>query len=207
MTAAFNQQLFSLVIQGIIVSCVVALFLSIFVDFVLFTRNDHVNKERKSIVETGTMTLFFIAYYFILASKVGTINLQSSGMKQFLAIWGTAMILVGCAANIKGRFNLGKNWANQIKIYEEHTLVQTGMYAMVRHPLYSSIILMLYGGCVVYRNSFAFMAVSLIFVPFMHHRAKQEETLLLQSFPEYEKYKKKTGMLFPRIRARKDGGL
>jgi protein-S-isoprenylcysteine O-methyltransferase Ste14 len=202
MAAAFNQQPFNLIIQGIISTCVFALFLSVFIDFMIFSRRDDVRKERKSIVETGTMTFFFILYYFILVSKVGTVDLQSG--KQLMAILGTAMIVLGCAANIKGRFNLGRNWANQIKIYEKHTLVQTGMYAIVRHPLYTSIILMLYGGCVVYRNILAFTAVTLIFIPFMYYRAKQEEAMLWQSFPQYEEYMGKTGMLFPRIRIRKD---
>ncbi|MDF2531290.1 MAG: isoprenylcysteine carboxyl methyltransferase [Clostridia bacterium] len=204
MEEVLKQQPFNLIIQVIIASSVLALFLSVFIDFMLFSQDNNVKKERKSIVETGTMTLFFIAYYLILVSKVGTIGLTSQLAKQLMMVLGTIMILTGCAANIKGRFNLGKNWANQIKIYKEHTLVQTGMYSIVRHPLYSSIIFMFYGGCLVYRNIAAFTAVSFVFIPFMYYRAKQEETLLLQSFPKYEEYKKTTGMLFPRIRKRKD---
>lgn len=204
MAEILNQQPFNLIIQAIISVSVFALFLSVFIDFMLFSQSHHVQKERKSVVETGTMTVFFIIYYIILVSKVGTIGLASEFVKQLMMILGTVMILSGCAANIKGRFNLGRNWANQIKIYKTHTLVQTGMYSIVRHPLYSSIILMFYGGCLVYRNITAFTAVSVIFVPFMYYRAKQEETLLLQSFPNYEEYKKKTGMLFPMIRTRKD---
>jgi protein-S-isoprenylcysteine O-methyltransferase Ste14 len=204
MEEVLNQRPFNLIIQVIIVTSVLALFLSVFIDFMLFSQDNNVKKERKSIVETGTMTLFFITYYLILVSKVGTIGLASQLAKQLMMVLGTVMILAGCAANIKGRFNLGKNWANQIKIYKEHTLVQTGMYSIVRHPLYSSIILMFYGGCLVYGNMAAFAAVSFVFVPFMYYRAKQEETLLLQSFPKYEEYKKKTGMLFPMLRKRKD---
>lgn len=204
MAEILNQQPFNQIIQAIIAASVFVLIISVFIDFMLFSQSNNVKKERKSIVETGTMTFFFILYYFVLVSKVGTIGLGSELAKQLLKILGTSMIVLGCVVNIKGRFNLGKNWANQIKIYKEHTLVQTGMYSIVRHPLYSSIILMFYGGCLVYRNIAVFAAVSLIFVPFMYYRAKQEEVLLLQSFPKYEEYKKKTGMLFPKIRARKD---
>jgi protein-S-isoprenylcysteine O-methyltransferase Ste14 len=204
MMEALNQQPFSIIIQAIISISVFALFLSVFIDFMMFSRSHHVQKEKKSIVETGTMTFFFIVYYFILVRKTGTIDIPFQMMKQLIAILGTAMILTGCAANIKGRFNLGKNWANHIKIYEEHTLVQTGMYRFVRHPLYASIMLMLYGGCLVYRNITAFAAVSFVFIPFMYYRARQEEVLLLQRFPQYEEYKGRTGMFFPVIRARKD---
>lgn len=204
MLGILNQQPFNLIIQGIIAASVLVLFISVFIDFMMFSQSNNVKKERKSIVETGTMTFFFIVYYLILVSKVGTIGIESKLVKQLMMILGTMMILSGCVANIKGRFNLGKNWANQIKIYQEHTLVQTGMYSIVRHPLYSSIIFMFYGGCLVYRNIVAFAAVSFVFVPFMYYRAKQEEALLLQSFPNYEEYKKKTGMLFPMRRKRED---
>ncbi len=192
-----------IIIQAIISACVLALFLSVFIDFMLFSRSNNVQRERKSIVETGTMTFFFIVYYFILLSKAGTIGLKSQLIGQLLMILGIAMIIIGCLANIMGRFNLGKNWSNQIKIYKEQTLVQTGMYRIVRHPLYASIILMFYGGCLVYKNILAFLAVSIVFIPFMYYRAKQEEMLLLQRFADYKEYKQKTGMLFPIIRIRK----
>lgn len=192
-----------ILIQAIISLCVLALFLSVFIDFMLYSRSHNVQREKKSIVETGTMTFFFIAYYFILVSKAGTLDLKFQLIRQLLMLLGTAMIIIGCIANIMGRFNLGRNWANQIKIYKEQTLVQTGMYSIVRHPLYASIILMFYGGCLVYRDILAFAAVSIIFIPFMYYRAKQEETFLMQRFPDYDKYKKRTGMFFPIIRIRK----
>ena len=112
-------------------------------------------------------------------------------------------MLTNSVMNIMGRFNLGSNWANHIKIYDEHTLVQRGMYKIVRHPLYASIILMFYGACLVYRNILCFLAVTLIFIPFMYYRAKQEETLLIQTFSEYKDYKERTGMFFPKITKRK----
>jgi serine/threonine-protein kinase len=48
-------------------------------------------------------------------------------------------------------------------------------------------------------NIYCFLAVTVIFVPFMYYRAKQEETMLMQRFSEYTEYKKKTGMLFPKV--------
>lgn len=191
--------MFSFIIQFIICSSVVALFLSILIDFTLYTRDEHIKKEKKSIVETGTMTVFLLVFYLLLMSKIGVIPVYNIDLKNILIIIGTVAIVVGCIVNIMGRFNLGSNWANHIKIYDEHTLVQNGMYKIVRHPLYASIILMFYGACLVYRNLLCFFAVTFIFIPFMYYRAKQEETLLIQNFDEYKEYKKTTGMFFPKI--------
>jgi protein-S-isoprenylcysteine O-methyltransferase Ste14 len=197
------QDMFSFIIQLIICSSVLALFVSILIDFTLYTRDEHIKKEKKSIVETGTMTLFLFSFYLILITKIGIVPIYNSNLKHIVIITGTLAIVSGCIVNILGRFNLGSNWANQIKIYDEHTLIQNGMYKIVRHPLYASIMLMFYGACLVYRNILCFLAVTFIFIPFMYYRAKQEETLLILTFYEYNDYKKTTGMFFPKILKRK----
>lgn len=190
---------FSFIIQLIICISLVALFASILIDFILYTRDNHIKKEKKSIVETGTMTLFLFGFYLILTTKIGVVQIYDNNLKHIVIIIGTIAIACGCIMNILGRFNLGSNWANHIKIYDEHTLVQKGMYKIVRHPLYGSIMLMFYGAVLVYRNILCFIAVTFIFIPFMYYRAKQEETLLIQTFSEYNEYKKRTGMFFPKI--------
>lgn len=174
--------------------CLFALFTSILINFAE-AENKKVKKEKKSVVETGTMTLFFLVFYFFIRFKIGDLEFTSLT----LTIIGTLMIVIGTYINIKGRFNLGKNWANQVKIYKTQTLVKTGMYSIVRHPLYSSLIMMFYGACLVHPNYLAFLSTTLIFIPFMYYRAKQEEQLLLKTFKEYKQYKKEVGMFFPKL--------
>lgn len=199
-----SQGLFSIIIQTVICFSVFLLFVAVLIDFTLYSTKEKVQKEKKSIVETGTMTLFFLGFYLILRSGAGVVPISSEPLKTFLILLGTAMIVAGCIANIFGRFDLGRNWANQIKIYDEHTLVETGLYGIVRHPLYASIILMFYGAGLVYRNIWSLLAVSAVFVPFMVYRASQEEQLLAQKFPQYEQYKQRVGMLFPKLFKRKE---
>jgi protein-S-isoprenylcysteine O-methyltransferase Ste14 len=58
---------------------------------------------------------------------------------------------------------------------------------------------MYFGASLVYSNWLAFVANTLIFLPAMFYRAKLEEKMLAQEFPEYKNYQKKVGMFFPRI--------
>lgn len=194
-----NYTVFDLIIQGLISVFVTILFTAIFFDFILFSRRERVKKEKKSIVETGTMTLFFLAFLFVLRSGVLVLEMPNENIKRLVMIIGTILIGAGCFLNILGRINLGRNWANHIKIYDEHRLVKGGVYSLVRHPLYSSIMLMFFGGCLVYRSLSGFFSVVFVFIPFMYYRAKQEEALLSQTFWEYASYKKSTGMFFPKI--------
>jgi protein-S-isoprenylcysteine O-methyltransferase Ste14 len=78
-------------------------------------------------------------------------------------------------------------------------MIQKGMYRFVRHPLYASIIWMFFGASFVYMNYAALLANVCVFIPAMYYRAKQEERLLAQEFPEYQAYQKAVGMFFPKF--------
>jgi protein-S-isoprenylcysteine O-methyltransferase Ste14 len=187
-----------LVIADVVIGlCLFALFTSILINFVE-SKHKEVKKEKRSIVETGSMTLFFIFFYLLIRFKIGAFVVGDFARVSLIII-GLIMIVFGCFVNIFGRFNLGKNWANQVKIYKNQTLVKVGVYRFVRHPLYASIMLMFYGACLVHLNYLAFFSNTFIFIPFMYYRAKQEEWLLSKTFKEYSKYQKEVGMFFPKL--------
>lgn len=189
----FNLAFFINFLVGL---CILAIFVAVTFNFIEDSeREKKTKKQKKSIVETGTMTGFFVLVYFLLKLQIGTFLTNYF----FLVILGLAVMIFGTFFNIWGRMYLGKNWANQIKIYSNHSLVKSGPYKIVRHPLYASLIWMFYASSLIYANWSVFFATSFIFVPFMFYRAKQEENLLQKSFPEYEDFRKKTGMFFPRI--------
>lgn len=186
----------NLISDIVILICLFALSIAIILNF--FESNNKIAKEKKSVVETGSMVGFFVFFYALIRFKIGFVSLPILGIYIFKII-GLITIIFGCYINILGRRSLGKNWANQVTIYQDQTLIQKGAYKYVRHPLYSSIIWMFYGSCLVYSNYYGFIATTLIFIPFMYYRAKQEEKLLSERFEEYKDYQKKTGMFFPKF--------
>lgn len=173
-----------------------SVFVAIAVDFLKYDNKNDTKKSRKSIVATGTMVGFYIFYFLTIRFHIGSLKFISPT----LAIFGTALVVSGAVINILGRLTLKNNWANHIKIYNGHQLMVTGTYRLVRHPLYASIMLMLLGGSIAYRNWLSAILTIFIFIPFMSYRAKQEENLLTVEFPEYADYKRETGMFFPKIR-------
>lgn len=188
--------IFERIVNSIIVLSVMALFASIFIDFKLFNNKENTKKSKKSIVATGSMIGFYFVYYAVLRFKIGVISFSNDA----IIIIGTIMILAGSIINILGRLNLKDNWANHIKIYDGHKLITIGMYKIVRHPLYASIMLMLFGGSLAYRNWASAVLTMFVFIPFMYYRAKQEEELLSKEFEEYNDYKKQVGMFFPKMK-------
>lgn len=59
-------------------------------------------------------------------------------------------------------------------------------------------------GC-IYQNYVVIILNTIIFIPFITYRAKQEEKELDKTFDEYKNYKKKVGMFFPKILRIKKG--
>lgn len=177
--------------------CILSIFLAVALNFLNDSEQKRkLSKQEKSIVETGTMTGFFVLVYVLLRFRIGSFEASHWG----LVLAGLTVMIFGTFFNIWGRKYLGKNWANQIKVYKTHKLVQTGPYKIVRHPLYASLIWMFCSAGVIYANWLIILVTIFIFIPFMYYRAKQEENLLSKTFPEYQIYKKITGMFFPKIK-------
>ncbi|MEI7621211.1 MAG: isoprenylcysteine carboxylmethyltransferase family protein [Candidatus Moraniibacteriota bacterium] len=192
-------QIFLLTCNLVVLICTFAVIVAVLIDFAQFQERNRVKKEKKSIVETGTMFLFFFLFYALLRFKLGQISMPLTADRMALAVVGLLLVLVGAFVNVQGRLNLGKNWSNQIKIYADHYFVSSGMYSFVRHPLYGSIIWMFFGASLVYGNYLALLSNVVIFIPAMYFRAKQEERLLAKEFPAYKDYQKKVGMFFPKL--------
>jgi protein-S-isoprenylcysteine O-methyltransferase Ste14 len=191
--------IFFLILYFLSAICLWILLSAILLNF-YFSRKQGVLKEKKSIVETGSMFAFFIVMVVLVYFKLGSLDFPV-WYRFFIAIVGTVLIIAGTIVNIEGRLKLKGNWGNQIRIYEHHALVTTGIYRFVRHPLYASTSLMLIGFALLFRNYLVLIAVILIFVPFMVYRARQEDALLQAVFKdEFTAYKAKTGLFLPRFR-------
>lgn len=177
-----------------------AIVLAVFIDFIENHSNRNPKKEKRSIVETGTMFLFFILFYLSIRLSIGKINFQLNEWiwAELFICW--FVILMGTYFNIAGRIVLGKNWANQIKIYKNHELKTSGVYSIVRHPLYASLIWIFYACSIIYFNWVAFLLNTFIFIPMMYYRARQEEKLLSEQFKNYKNYKKEVGMFLPKMK-------
>lgn len=202
------NSVFGYAISVIVTLCVVSLFIAIGIDFYLYRSRQGVKHERHSIVATGSMIAFYFVYYVVLRLNIGILPSISVEILRIQVMIGLALVAFGTVINIVGRTQLKGNWANHIKIYEGHSLVTRGVYSFARHPLYSSIIIMLFGGSLIYSNWVCAVLVAVVFVPSMVYRAKQEERLLIKEFPEYIEYKRQVGILFPkRLRGYRNEGV
>jgi protein-S-isoprenylcysteine O-methyltransferase Ste14 len=191
--------MFNLIADTVTAVCILTMATAIVFNF-LNTQQPREFKERRSPVATASMTAFFVLLYFTIRFRWSA--LEPSGWIAFRS-FGLVLMLYGAAFNVWGRLYLKTNWSDHVRIYDDQTLVTTGPYRIVRHPLYASIIWMFYGAAIAYLNPLAALENTLIFIPAMIYRSNLEEDELRKTFGEtFSNYWKTTGRFFPRIGSR-----
>ena len=96
--------------------------------------------------------------------------------------------------------DLGHNWSVSLDLRERHTLVTTGIYAMVRHPMYSGFWLMALAQALLLPNWIAGPAGLVGFGALFFGRVRREEDMMIAAFgEEYRAYMARTARVVPWI--------
>jgi len=120
--------------------------------------------------------------------------------------WAAVAVGFACLGlSIDCWLRMGRNWRMAVTPDQQTDLVTTGLYGLVRHPIYAlSILLMLCTVVVVPTVPVAVMAV--IHITLMVVKARNEELFLSERHGEsYRRYLQRTGRFVPRLHARDAG--
>jgi protein-S-isoprenylcysteine O-methyltransferase Ste14 len=116
-----------------------------------------------------------------------------------IAALGTLLTASGIGIAIWARYHIGQNWSSRVTLKRDHTLIQTGPYAVMRHPIYSGLLLAFFGTALARGEWRGLVAVMLILLSHSW-KALREEALMRTAFgPEYDEYRRRTGFIFPRF--------
>jgi len=113
-----------------------------------------------------------------------------------LGIFADLFVLLGLFIAIWARVTLGGNWSARVALKENHELIQRGPYRVVRHPIYSGLLVMILGTAILVGQPSGFVALFVCFLGFWI-KARQEEKLLTKHLPGYPEYKSRTKALVP----------
>lgn len=106
-----------------------------------------------------------------------------------------ALIVAGGLLNLIGLLTLRRAFTIMT---EARTLITRGIFGVIRHPLYTGHFIMFFGSMLL-RLDWSAAGMYLIFLVGQVVRTKLEERKLSQVFPEYEQYRRSTGMFFPKL--------
>ena len=132
---------------------------------------------------------FFLIFLMLLAFGEPTHYLWSG---LFISCVGIIIGLIAINTHEKGNFNIRPD------IKESCTLVTHGIYAYIRHPMYLSVLTMMFGVLLIYWSFYELVLYALL-VAVMLTKLLYEESLWQCHSAEYEAYKQDTKRLIPFI--------
>jgi len=142
------------------------------------------------IMLVGLSLVIFLPY----ADRRGLLTFAASGGLRWL---GLGLYGVGNVLGFAAVRTLGKQYSGYVTLQENHQLVQTGIYGIIRHSIYLRALLVMIGLPLIFR-SWLFLVMLPLGVVFVAARIRAEEKLLAEQFgAEFEAYRRRTWRLVP----------
>jgi protein-S-isoprenylcysteine O-methyltransferase Ste14 len=112
-----------------------------------------------------------------------------SRVPTFISLLGDVLVALGLFIDILV-FRENSYGASNIKVEEGQTVTSTGPYAIVRHPMYTGVLIMVLGVPLALGSWWGLVIVALVF-PGLMWRILDEEKLLEKDLTGYKEYEQK----------------
>jgi protein-S-isoprenylcysteine O-methyltransferase Ste14 len=158
----------------------------------------------KRTIERGGFIGYRLVMLIILAGWVAAGRLVHLSTR--LQLWHTTIalgvvtdciVVAGAAFTVWARITLGRNWSSEVTFKQDHELIDSGPYALARHPIYTGLIVVALGTAINYGRAFGF-ALLLALCGGLWWKARQEERIMSAHFPAaYAEYKARVHAIIP----------
>jgi protein-S-isoprenylcysteine O-methyltransferase Ste14 len=116
-----------------------------------------------------------------------------------IGVLSDIVVLAGATFTFWARGALGRNWSAEVTFKQEHELITTGPYSVVRHPIYTGLLIMILGSAANSGQVVGFIIFGLCLAGAIV-RCREEEKMMRKHFPEaYAKYSTRVHALIPFI--------
>ena len=145
-----------------------------------------------AVMLTALVMIVFLAY----GDRRSVLTFEGADLLRYV---GLGLYAGGNVLAFLALHALGRHYSGFVTLQEEHKLVQTGIYGLIRHPIYLRALLVAVGFPLLFRSwlVFLFLALAIVFVA---ARIRQEEKMLAEEFgPEFEAYRRRAWRLVPYV--------
>lgn len=129
--------------------------------------------------------------------RLGPLDVKFAPDTAGIAWSGLAVTAGGISLALWARVMIGRNWSGTVTVKEDHQLVRRGPYTLVRHPIYSGLLLASLGTAVAGREYRGLVGLVLVFIGFWVKLRMEEQFMTEQFGAEYTRYKQEVKALIP----------
>jgi len=143
----------------------------------------------------------YVALQFVLLGVLLTaprLPEPYGALTPFVSLLGLVLMALAGVVLLVSFVGLGNSLTASPLPKQRGQLVTTGLYAYVRHPIYSGLLLLSLG-VVLDAGWWPQLVVALMLFLLLRIKAQFEESLLRKAYPKYASYALKTPMFFPRL--------
>ena len=158
------------------------------------------SEQRISRTETFLLGGLLVSMVIIplIFTATGWLDFANYNLPGWLGWLGVLLLLGSLVIFARAHLDLKSNWSPSLEIYEKHTLITTGIYKYIRHPMYASQWLWVIAQILLLQNWLAGPIDFILFIPFYFIRVLAEEKMMADQFGEaYLKYIRQTGGVIP----------
>jgi len=162
-------------------------------------------KRKKDIVNKGDkasvwILMIFIATGYFLAFRLGmTRTGRIYHWNSFFAI-GVLLSIVGLIIRIKSIATLKQHFTYTVTEIEDHELIETGFYKVIRHPGYLGQVLIFLGAATSLSNWLSIICMIIpVLCGYLYRIRVEEQFMIRQWGQKYLDYQKRTKRLIPWI--------
>jgi protein-S-isoprenylcysteine O-methyltransferase Ste14 len=152
----------------------------------------------------GSLLLFTPAHIGTSTGKLGPFDwlLKKVWVEPSWVAWSFFVLTVaGFAFCWWARLHLGRLWSGFVTVKEDHRVVDTGPYGLVRHPIYAGVIFSAFMMALLRASPASFVGFVLFAIGFAMTAAIEEKFLREQLGTEaYDAYSRRVPMLIPMVR-------
>ena len=123
---------------------------------------------------------------FALSGAAGPV--LGGAASRLVRLAGMVLLLAGLGLAGWSARTLGRALTPEPEPLPDTQLVQTGPYAIVRHPIYTGVIAAIVGWTLIWSTGILALAVAIVLAAFFTAKAGVEERWLRVRFPEYAEY-------------------
>ena len=176
----------------------------VWIVFFLYWQIKAVNTKTTQRLEPAASRILRLFIFLIAIVLLSTTRIPLPWL--YLQLWpaglwpfwlGAAVTIVGLLFAVWAREHLGRNWSRSVTIKQDHELIATGPYAVVRHPIYTGILTGFLGMAIAISQVRGLIVFVLIFLALWLKLRMEEQWMRSQFGETYATYAHQTAALVP----------